>query len=391
MGLAGGLVKRVLSKSRSSVSSRAGDERSCLDKKSRWSSVRLYLCGDEFNAVEGENDMVSIKSSEATTVQPVVETPYDEESSSVTKSEEVEQLILKEEQSSKKFLSQEDAAIFIQSAFRSFMARHRYYKIRRSSERDHTEGLVSPPAAAASMASSTEVQIGESFDTLTLSEASVVMQHQMHQKARPQVFRVKEDWDDSTLSCNVSKLRIQNRLEATTRRERALAYAFSQQLRTCNTKKRSTESNVGWSWLERWMATRLPENSTMDDCLSKHFDLIPTARRSIVIKKRSDVAAEEKESCGSNDVSVSFDSSKTPSQTPRSGHRSTRSRLKATKNVSRQRTVSDYRSAARPNKVSKKEHKREVEKEKEHYKQEEQKNQVKIEGCDIVCQPPSEC
>lgn len=33
------------------------------------------------------------------------------------------------------------------------------------------------------------------------------------------------------MSSNISKLRIQSRLEATTRRERALAYAFSQQAR----------------------------------------------------------------------------------------------------------------------------------------------------------------
>lgn len=32
------------------------------------------------------------------------------------------------------------------------------------------------------------------------------------------------------MSSNISKMRIQNRLEATTRRERALAYAFSQQV-----------------------------------------------------------------------------------------------------------------------------------------------------------------
>lgn len=40
----------------------------------------------------------------------------------------------------------------------------------------------------------------------------------------------QEDWDDSTVSSNVSKMRMQNRMEATTRRERALAYAFSQQV-----------------------------------------------------------------------------------------------------------------------------------------------------------------
>ena len=40
----------------------------------------------------------------------------------------------------------------------------------------------------------------------------------------------QEDWDDSTLDSTSSKMKIQNRLEAMTRRERALAYAFSQQV-----------------------------------------------------------------------------------------------------------------------------------------------------------------
>jgi len=44
----------------------------------------------------------------------------------------------------------------------------------------------------------------------------------------------QEDWDDSTLSSNVSKMRMQDRMEAATRRERALAYAFSQQVNSKN-------------------------------------------------------------------------------------------------------------------------------------------------------------
>jgi hypothetical protein len=36
------------------------------------------------------------------------------------------------------------------------------------------------------------------------------------------------------VSSNVSKMRMQNRMEASTRRERALAYAFSQQVKKKN-------------------------------------------------------------------------------------------------------------------------------------------------------------
>ena len=41
----------------------------------------------------------------------------------------------------------------------------------------------------------------------------------------------QEDWDDSTVSSTISKVRIQNRIEAATRRERALAYAIAQQVK----------------------------------------------------------------------------------------------------------------------------------------------------------------
>lgn len=109
---------------------------------------------------------------------------------------------------------------------------------------------------------------------------------------------------------------------------------------------------MGWSWLERWMATRMPENSLAEDCLSKHFDPISTYQRSTIIKKRFDVAVEEKESCGSNDVSVNFDSFTTPSQTSIDGCTPVKSRLKATRSVLRGKTVPDYHYMTRSRKVS---------------------------------------
>jgi hypothetical protein len=93
--------------------------------------------------------------------------------------------------------------------------------------------------ASASVAASVEVQVGESLSNLRLSDdggasPSPSAQHRAasHKSRPPQVFRAKEEWDDSTLSSNVLRMRIQSRMEATTRRERALAYAFSQQVRT---------------------------------------------------------------------------------------------------------------------------------------------------------------
>ncbi|XP_019703582.1 protein IQ-DOMAIN 33 [Elaeis guineensis] len=381
MGLSGGLVRRVFLKSRSSSSIRNGNERNFGIDKSRWCSVRHYLCGDEFNSVTAEDDLSSVTGSEATAMQHVVETSRDEESVPVIKLEEHEEPSTKEGNSPAKLLSQEDAAIFIQSVFRGFMARRFHEEIKKTCEGDHIEGSENP--SGASVAASTEAQLGDSVENLSLQEKSVIIQHKVQQhKAQTQVYRVKEKWDNSTLSSNVLKLKIQNRLEATTRRERALAYAFSQQLRICSAKKKSTwsdskEPNMGWSWLERWMATRMPENSLAEDCLNKHFDPISTFQRSTIIKKRFDIAIEEKESCGSNDVSVNFDSSTTPSQTPRDGNRSVKSRFKATRSVLRRKTVPDYHYMTRSSKASKRDFLKEVEKEKR-CKQVQPKNKVEL-------------
>lgn len=96
------------------------------------------------------------------------------------------------------------------------------------------------------------VQVGDESSSLgnlrlRLSEESASVQQQRSCSQRssrpPPAFRVKEEWDDSTVSSNVSRMRIQNRIEATTRRERALAYAFSQQVRTCRVVTREADGS----------------------------------------------------------------------------------------------------------------------------------------------------
>lgn len=112
---------------------------------------------------------------------------------------------------------------------------------------------------------------------------------------------------------------------------------------------------MGWSWLERWMATRQAEPA--DDCASRNADTgSATGRRVVVVRRRSDLAVEEKESCASNDVSVvSFDAS--------SGlacHRPTgnKSRLKGGRSLPRRKQVaasasaSDHRFQERSHKVT---------------------------------------
>lgn len=148
--------------------------RSNLGEKKRWSSVRSYLCGDEFNSVLAvddsgsikdsdtlitmsqqlssdfgmpfgsviaiedsasvkhleDDDSLSVKSSEATVTQPLQEkkkskvlSQYVKEEDVDNESEATETHIPKKHQTapiSKLFL-EEDAAVIIQSAFRSYL------------------------------------------------------------------------------------------------------------------------------------------------------------------------------------------------------------------------------------------------------------------------------
>ncbi|VAI78674.1 unnamed protein product [Triticum turgidum subsp. durum] len=383
MGLAGGIVRRVLSKSPCGSSSSAGggrgghSERSPGDHNRRWGSLKLYLCGDEngAGAEDGEDDddgTVSARSFETCAMTQDAQAPgaadqrRDVNGRARSHAEQV-RVQWSPGEPTKPF-TEDDAAKLIQSAFRRFMARGRLLQeeLRRSSGQECCYGEApKSPASASTIAASVEVQVGESLSNLRLSDdgASVSAQHRagQSQKPRPQVFRAKEEWDDSTLSSNVLRMRIQSKMEATTRRERALAYAFSQQLRSGGTKKRSSRSeqgefNVGWSWLERWMATRQTEPGA-DDSASKNATDAGSAvagRRVVVVRRRQDVAVEEKESCGSNDVSaISFDGSSAGARSGLSCYRPSKNRLRGPRNLPRRKVAaasSDHRLQPRSHK-----------------------------------------
>ncbi|KAG2607190.1 hypothetical protein PVAP13_4NG183200 [Panicum virgatum] len=362
MGLAGGIVRRVFSKSPCSSAGgggRAHSEKGAGAHRRRWSSLRLYLCGEEMNTAPEEEDdeTVSVKSFETCVMPPqeehvpvAVAPPTGVRDGDDSTGEPEDQRVPAEHSHAVVPTGPDDkkegaAATLIQSAFRRFMARRELQELRNRREMDGGAGEPKSPTSA-SVATSVVVQVGELLSNLRLSDDSASVQQRGSQKSRPPppppppAFRVKEEWDDSTVSSNVSRMRIQSRIEATTRRERALAYAFSQQLRSCgSTKKRSArpdqaEFNVGWSWLERWMATRQGEPAA-DDCMSRNADtgsaVAGAGRRVVVVRRRGDLAVEEKESCGSNDVSVvSFDgSSSLGGRSGLSCHKPGRSRLKA--------------------------------------------------------------
>lgn len=115
---------------------------------------------------------------------------------------------------------------------------------------------------------------------------------------------------------------------------------------------------MGWSWLERWMATRQAEPGA-DDSASKNATDAGSAvagRRVVVVRRRQDVAVEEKESCGSNDVSaISFDGSSAGGRSGLSCYRPGKNRLRGGRNLPRRKVAaasSDHRLQARSHKVN---------------------------------------
>ncbi|KAG5232037.1 protein IQ-DOMAIN [Salix suchowensis] len=334
MGITGELVRGVFSRNRSVGTHESNGRIAPGDHKKRWSSVRLYLCGEELNSVLAEEDSASVKSSEATVTQPVLE---DSEEKGDVENEGAEEDMPKEKHNStSKLFRQEDAAITIQSAFRDFLTRHKREETK-SEEDGQGLALGTESPSRDSLGTSIEVQTGNSVGVLSVKEENVSAHHRVQKRARTQVFRLKEDWDDSTVISNISTKRIQNRLEATNRRERALAYAFSQQLRICSKKKQTksddTQPSMSWSWLERWMATRVPECS-VESCTGKQLEPVNNNYTFDFGERFSDVAVEEKESCGSNEVSVQFDSLSIASNN-KDGFKHTKSRL--TRTISRRK------------------------------------------------------
>ncbi|CAN8323605.1 unnamed protein product [Cochlearia groenlandica] len=333
--------------------------RNNLSDKKRWSSVRSYLCGDEFNSVlavddsvdtlltmshqlcselitpfgsvlaiedsasvkhldDDESASVSVKSSEATVTQPLLH----QDTSKVdidNQSETTETHIPKNKHHqttpvSRLFLEEEeDAAVIIQSAFRTYLATRRHKEEETLVKEESFSGDESSSQGKVSMGTSLEVQTCNSMKAPFASRKRVSAHVRTIQTNKSQALRIKEEWDDSTVSSTISKLRIQSRIEAMTKRERALAYAFSQQLRICSKKKqidRSNEDdpNIGWSWLERWMATRLPDNTHIQTKPNIQTEAAMKNQRLVRKNLSYGISGGELESCASNDIPLQYES-----------------------------------------------------------------------------------
>ncbi|CAH2054335.1 unnamed protein product [Thlaspi arvense] len=169
---------------------------------------------------------------------------------------------------------EEAAAILIQSTFRGYLAR-RESRVMRALARLKLlmEGSVVQRQAANTlkcMQTLTRVQSQIRSRRIRMSEENQARHKQLLHKHAKELGALKNggNWNDSNQSKEQVEAGLLNKYEATMRRERALAYAFThQQNMKSNTRCANTmfmdHSNPtwGWSWLERWMADRPWESS----------------------------------------------------------------------------------------------------------------------------------
>lgn len=168
---------------------------------------------------------------------------------------------------------EEIAAIRIQTVFRGYLARRALKALRglvrlkamiqgQSVKRQATSTLRCMQTLA-------RVQSQVRARRIRMSEENQTLQRQLQQKHEKEQEKLKassqsgDDWNDSTRSKEQVDANLQMKQEAATRRERALAYAYTHQPTRRNPSKSTNQTFMdpnnphwGWSWLERWMAAR---------------------------------------------------------------------------------------------------------------------------------------
>ncbi|XP_010464624.1 PREDICTED: protein IQ-DOMAIN 1-like [Camelina sativa] len=201
-------------------------------------------------------------------------------------------------------MSKEEAsAILIQTTFRGYLARRELQALKgRDRLKLLMEGSVVHRQAANTlkcMQTLTRVQSQIRSRRIRMSEENQARHKQLLQKHGKELGGTKNggNWNDSNQSKAQVEAGMLHKHEATMRRERALAYAFTHQQ---NLKSNSRTANPmfmdpsnptwGWSWLERWMAGQPwessekeqnnKENSSVKNSTKSHSHVGETAKSS---------------------------------------------------------------------------------------------------------------
>ncbi|KAL1193900.1 Protein IQ-DOMAIN 1 [Cardamine amara subsp. amara] len=169
---------------------------------------------------------------------------------------------------------EEASSILIQTTFRGYLARRELREMRRLARlKLMMEGSVVQRQAANTlkcMQTLSRVQSQIRSRRIRMSEENQARHKQLLQKHAKELGGLKNggNWNDSNQSKEQIEAGMLHKYEATMRRERALAYAFTHQQNLKNNSKFAnpmfmdpSNPTWGWSWLERWMAGRPWESS----------------------------------------------------------------------------------------------------------------------------------
>ncbi|XP_024990480.1 protein IQ-DOMAIN 1-like [Cynara cardunculus var. scolymus] len=174
---------------------------------------------------------------------------------------------------------EEVAAIKVQTAFRRFLARKSLRAIKGS---ERLKALVQSQSVKRQaittlrcMQTLARVQSQVRARRIRMTEENQALQRQLLQKRERELENLRSsvsDWDNSRRTKEQVDASIQKRVEATALRERALAYAQTQQYTWKNPSKSANPTFMdpnnphwGWSWLDRWMAARPWESQSSID------------------------------------------------------------------------------------------------------------------------------
>ncbi|CAM6064755.1 unnamed protein product [Sphagnum tenellum] len=188
---------------------------------------------------------------------------------------------------------EEWAAIKIQQAFRSHLVRVESVAMKglvrlQALVRGHTVRRQAATTLRA-MEALVRVQARVRARQVRMSEdGRAVQQQQMRQRrqllSRPSKTGTEGNW--TTGQDNKAKQQI--REEAARKRERAMAYAFSQQLKRSTPQRNMLfidsepdQPHWGWSWMDRWMAARPWENQNLDPLKDGCCQAIPSMKSSL--------------------------------------------------------------------------------------------------------------
>lgn len=194
-------------------------------------------------------------------------------------------------------MSEETAAIVIQTAFRGYTARR---ALRALKALMRLKTLVQGQSVKRQVASTlkcmqtlTHLQSEIRARRIRMSEENQALQRQLRNKREKDLEKLKfamdDDWNHSTQSKAQIEAKLLNKHEAAIRRERALAYVYSHQQTWKNSSKTATPTVMdpnnphwGWSWLERWMAARPWESQSTTD-QPDHISVTSVATRASVV------------------------------------------------------------------------------------------------------------